>query len=103
MADVQMKGITCCADCVYYSMKKHKCIRGYKEEGKATDHFYKDCPLPDVRPVVRGAWIGIDDFPYEDWECSVCGEQVCGNDRIPRDMHFCPSCGADMREVQDGA
>lgn len=52
MTDVQMKGITCCSDCAYYSMKKHKCIRGCNEEGKATDHFYKDCTLPDVRPVV---------------------------------------------------
>lgn len=53
-------------------------------------------PAADVRPVVRGAWIGIDDFPHEDWECSVCGEQVCGNDSIPRDMHYCPNCGAEM-------
>ena len=58
-------------------------------------------PAADVVPVVRGTWIGIDDFPYEDWECSVCGEQVFGNYSIPRDMHYCPNCGADMREVEN--
>ena len=37
--------IYCCGDCVYYNWKKHKCNLGAKEEGKATDTFYRDCPL----------------------------------------------------------
>lgn len=48
----QMKGITVCGDCAYYSMKKHKCTRGCTDEGDACARFYVDCPLPDVRPVV---------------------------------------------------
>lgn len=44
---IRMKGITCCGDCAYYNMKKHRCTRAY-DEGKATDRFYADCPLPDV-------------------------------------------------------
>lgn len=43
----QAKIIYCCADCVNYSMKKHKCVAGAKDEGKAQDHFYADCPLDD--------------------------------------------------------
>lgn len=45
-----MKGITCCADCAYYNMRKHRCQRA-SDEGKPTDHFYADCPLPDVIPL----------------------------------------------------
>ena len=48
----QAKLIYCCGDCVYYSMKKHKCTRGAKDEGKAQDHFYADCPLDDFETKV---------------------------------------------------
>ena len=59
-----------------------------------------DVPAADVREVKRGHWIGLDEFPHEDWECDVCGSQAFGNDRIPQEFHFCPNCGADMREEQ---
>lgn len=29
-----MKGITLCAECAYYNMKKHKCTRGATDEGE---------------------------------------------------------------------
>ena len=48
-----MKGIACCADCAYYNLRKHRCTRGCKDEGAAQDHFYRDCPLPDV--IATGA------------------------------------------------
>lgn len=37
--------IYCCGDCVYYSMKKHRCTRGAKKEPGPRNHFYRDCPL----------------------------------------------------------
>ena len=49
----QMKGITLCAECAYYSMKKHKCTRGATDESDPLASFYGDCPLDDVAPVVR--------------------------------------------------
>lgn len=55
-------------------------------------------PAADVRPVVRGTWVGIDDFPHEDWECDRCGCVVCNTDDPWNYYHFCPNCGADMRE-----
>lgn len=44
----KMKGISCCGDCAFYSRKKHKCTRNVHIEPKANEHFYADCPLPDV-------------------------------------------------------
>jgi hypothetical protein len=50
-------------------------------------------PEADVRPVVRGEWTRIDYVPHgHDYKCSACGWK---ND-MP--THFCPNCGADMRE-----
>lgn len=37
--------ISCCGDCPYYDWKNHRCTKGATDEGKAQEHFYKDCPL----------------------------------------------------------
>lgn len=62
-----MKGITLCAECAYYSMKKHACTRGATDESDPRAKFYGDCPLQDVAPVVRckdcAHWVYMqDDF-----------------------------------------
>lgn len=51
---MEMKGIMYCAECAYYSMEKHKCTRCNNVESDARKHFYDDCPLEDVIPVVHG-------------------------------------------------
>ena len=59
-------------------------------------------PAADVRPVVRGNW--IDPADYVCYKCSVCGQyhnQECGLN-APIFDNFCPNCGADMREGDDG-
>ena len=38
----EYRKIYCCGDCIYY--KRHKCIRGAKDEGTGREHFYRDCP-----------------------------------------------------------
>ena len=48
-----MKGIKCCGECTYYSLKTHKCIAGAIEAGTAQDPFYKDCQFPDVVPTAE--------------------------------------------------
>ena len=68
---------------------------------KAVEGTLNALPAADVREVKMGHWIGVDEFPHEDWECDVCGSQAFGNDRIPQEFHFCPNCGADMREKTD--
>lgn len=61
-------------------------------------------PAADVRPVVRGQYIGdydgyADGAPvYDIWSCSVCGCVFEDWDEKPT-YNFCPNCGADMREV----
>ena len=39
-----------------------------------------------------GAWVGIDEFPHEDWECNMCG---CIEHE---EYNFCPNCGAQMKK-----
>ena len=59
-------------------------------------------PAADVRPVVRGKWIDRDDdyYGWNMWACSVCGEEFVLTEGTPdmNEYHFCPNCGADMRE-----
>ena len=63
-------------------------------------------PAADVRPVVRGKWIQTTQpmgwHDEECAECSVCGEDFVldewAMDEFTNLMHFCPNCGADMRE-----
>lgn len=78
------KGITCCGDCVYYNTKKHYCTRGAKDEGKAQDHFYADCPLEDVAPVsTKYAWHDLrknpKDLPDAEKIVEIAFKSYCGN------------------------
>lgn len=98
-----MKGIKCCGECAYYSMKNHKCMGGAKDPGKASNSFYADCPLVDAQPLRCGRWIdahmiGGGDF----YHCSECGcyiEQIYfANDY---NVRYCPNCGAKMDAADD--
>lgn len=56
-------------------------------------------PAADVRPVVRGKWIGNKRHQ----SCSECHMTYCVPDGQDGELdmtayHFCPNCGADMRE-----
>ena len=54
-------------------------------------------PAADVRPVVRAKW--LDDWETGCSECSVCHDSFLWEDfKGVADWHFCPNCGADMRE-----
>lgn len=51
---------------------------------------------PTIEPK-RGEWIEKE----ECWQCSECGDEYVlevGVKPIDARMHYCPNCGADMRE-----
>lgn len=50
--------------------------------------------LDDLRP--KGRWELADDG--DGVVCSECGTDFCSLVYATDDFHFCPSCGADMRE-----
>lgn len=49
-------------------------------------------PPANVRPVVRGEWIG-------DGDCIICSN--CKTAYTFMGSNFCPNCGADMREEKE--
>lgn len=53
--------------------------------------FFKGIPSADVRPIVRGEWIG-------DGDCIICSN--CKTAYTFMGSNFCPNCGADMREEE---
>lgn len=95
----RMKGISCCGDCVYYSMEKHECTRCDNIEGDPRAHFYEDCPLPDAEPVVHGHWLKNVLF-YGTHTCSNCGKDPnhfeCATGYVEILSDYCPNCGAKM-------
>ena len=101
-----MKGITLCAECAYYNIKKHKCNRGAVEEPdreKGDDmRFFKDCPLPDVErarnlPSKHEAYDNSCDtlwkLDIEEREvtCPNCGASV--SIIVAATGNYCPCCG----------
>lgn len=57
--------------------------------------------VADVKPMVRGKWIPSEERMRPDM-CSKCG-CIYEADRCMGEImwHFCPNCGADMREAND--
>lgn len=62
-----------------------------------TDILY-DEPDAEVKPIVYGNWVPVDDEPHEDFECDRCGYIICGEEFA---TNFCPNCGADMRKERE--
>lgn len=60
-------------------------------------------PAADVAPVRHGRWIDLGDDYWERgrtstrYKCSECGRRA--GQKQAKLYHFCPNCGADMREV----
>ena len=54
----------------------------------------------DVRPVVHGKWVWKDYC----FQCSVCSHNLHAEPRAIAEgyYNFCPNCGTDMREAEDG-
>lgn len=91
------------------SQRKHLAIKEYNyDEVRLMDFLIdsiEDLPSADVRENVHGEWIykkGDMVTCADGWSCSHC--KCTYHTRVPyfKDFNFCPNCGADMREVNDG-
>lgn len=74
-------------------------LQGVEEWSSPWQYFHDNyiithwMPLPDL-PQIKAFWIGIDDEPYETWECDHCGhiKEFFGGNQ----PEFCDHCGAIM-------
>ena len=55
-------------------------------------------PTADVKEVVRGKWVQINNT--QEHYCSECGVAFNLYQYCKADYNLCPSCGADLREVE---
>ena len=91
------KGVSC----LVYARSPYDAI----EKVRAIDAGDVMEDLANVRPVVRGHWIGTKEAEdmgdiMKEFTCSVCGccEWDCTESES---FNFCPKCGADMRGTDD--
>ena len=66
---------------------------------RLTEYITDSIPATDVAPVRHGRWIGNKRHQ----SCSECHMTYCVPDGQDGELdmtsyHFCPNCGADMRE-----
>ena len=89
-------------------------------EIKEVKRILRALPAADVKPIVHGKWtieqintyqLSYGTTAYEPvYRCSACGQSTESYLRLdepimPEDADFpkfCPNCGADMREVDNG-
>ena len=70
---------------------------------KDVEEILDSVPPADVRSVVRGRWEITDNLGREDIKCSVCGcEPYWHPTEYSVRPYFCPNCGADMGEENNG-
>ena len=93
MQTIEMKGITCCGDCVYYNWENDRCKKGASIEENGYGYFYKDCPLSEVVTVRHGKWIRVND---EFSQCNLCKYPVHAS---WCESKYCPNCGCKMDGV----
>jgi ribulose bisphosphate carboxylase small subunit len=48
-----------------------------------------------------GHWVGIDEYPHEDYECDNCGFIHTFIDGHTAQYNYCPNCGCRMVEPQE--
>lgn len=87
------------ADAVCYQLEKQENIDGQPRAIRRARRIVAKFPAANVRQTVMGRWeIGgiFDDFGV----CSNCGWKY-PLPTVLTEFHFCPNCGADMREAAD--
>jgi hypothetical protein len=82
-----------CTDCKEYDQEKHCCHRYSK--------VIKDTVAEIRQELKTGHWVGIDEYPHEDYECDNCGFIHTFIDGHTAQYNYCPNCGAKMVEPQE--
>ena len=72
----------------YITVWECNCAYGLQVVMAVDDLMY----LPEYKPP-KGHWVGIDDEPFDMWECDNCGYVI----EREEPTNFCPNCGADMK------
>ena len=53
--------------------------------------------VPAIESRPTGVWVGIDEEPHEEWECSNCGNIINTFLQDELEEHkYCHKCGAKM-------
>ena len=86
-----------CNDCEQYP---RSCHFDYNYTKRDFCEWIDDEPTADVREVVRGEWIEVDDALVRGY-CSQCGWEAYYYEDDVVGMPYCPNCGADMRGDED--
>ena len=92
--------LTPCDDAISRILKRMWNCRG--KHTTSIDKVAMEQIIRDELPPVTqksGKWIGIDEEPHEDYECSCCGYVVStftANIEPHTEYKYCPSCGAKM-------
>lgn len=69
---------------------------GYISDDEADEKRLECCPLVETEERKKGHWKHGYSFPDGNYaKCTACGEII----KCTYPMHFCPNCGADMREA----
>lgn len=96
----EMRGFSCCGECIHYSVKKHRCKICKNIETDPRAKFYDDCPLPKVAEVKHERWDSSDSYVFADGSiairCTGCGCALHEEEFSKYNWNFCPVCGAKM-------
>lgn len=77
-------------------LKKGKYMYGFGKNKYVSEHDIAACPTIETEPK-RGRWVPFHSEAAGDSQyCSYCGVGFAHR------TDFCPHCGSDMREVEDG-
>lgn len=66
-------------------------------DGTSELHLYIGDEKVVYSARLKGVWIGIDQYPHEEWECSNCGNIINTYIQDELEEHkYCHKCGAEM-------
>lgn len=72
----------------------HELAEQYDAIGRSQETISQISTI-ESRPT--GVWVGIDQYPHEEWECSNCGNIINADTQDELEEHmYCHKCGAEM-------